>query len=209
MWQLRRIADPAIAKVQPGRFLGCLLRCIQFRRVERTMAMVLGTLPSWTEKVKMHTVSYYLLFWPLLCVCALLPDSWTKFSSSTAQHSRLHMFGYSVFVLLRYCWFWAFHTLCYRWTAQDVQLMDLGSLTLHNPASASYSELQKASPTNGCSMVALAHHINLEISTWPSLSSHRSFSQEVSRCLKLVRSLMNPYGKPCVISLIVFSLLLC
>jgi hypothetical protein len=67
--------------------------------------------------------------------------------------------------------------------------------------SASYSELQKASPTNGCSMVALAHHINLEISTWPSLSSHRSFSQEVSRCLKLVRSLMNPYGKPCVISL--------
>ena len=80
---------------------------------------------------------------------------------------------------------------------------------LHNPASASYSELQKSSPTNGCSMVALAHHINLEISTWPSLSSHRSFSQEVSRCLKLVRSLMNPYGKPCVISLIVFSLLLC
>ena len=79
----------------------------------------------------------------------------------------------------------------------------------YNPASASYSELQKASPTNGCSMVALAHHINLEISTWPSLSSHRSFSQEVSRCLKLVRSLMNPYGKPCVISLIVFSLLLC
>jgi hypothetical protein len=47
MWQLCRIADPAIAKVQPGRFLRCRSRYnASSSRVQRTMAMVLCDLPA-------------------------------------------------------------------------------------------------------------------------------------------------------------------
>lgn len=84
MWQLGRIADPAIAKVQSSSFSDCWLRCIQFRlSVRHGHGAACGLLAAssavnWKGE---KCISYYLLFWPLLCVCALLPDSWANLQS--------------------------------------------------------------------------------------------------------------------------------
>jgi hypothetical protein len=141
--------------------------------------MVLCDLPAASSIVnlkmwKMHK----LLSVVLAIIMRLCPATGfvNQISSSTAQHSRLHMFGYSVFCVavllgLSYSVLLLNNTRC--------SAHGFGQPYLIQP-SASYSELQKASPTNGCSMVALAHHINLEISTWPCLRTDHSHKRSAA-----------------------------